>query len=475
MKSLEDQVYHSLSEQIPEFTSTSITVALSMGCDSMALFHILYSLKLKFNFKLSACHLNHGIREESEIEQKEFVKLMVKYGIPYYTESLKIPYDLINSGKSFETWARNERYKFYKRSKEILNSKYIATAHIKEDVIETFYFNLFRGSGLSGVCSIPFKRGYIIRPLINISKKDLKNYLNKKSVFYFEDKTNMDSKINRNYIRNLILPLIDKRFPQSNDSILSFIDEVKNTLQFINSFIPIWYNQLIWSKENFSKLSDYLQNYIVYKKIKELSFEIKGDFSDIAISRKNIAEIVRKLNTIDKGYVARFSFFDIYLSYGNIYFSINKNYNQDRVELNIDEIIKDIKKEINYRNYKIYIEHIDNKEKIEQIIKSRKDKGNQNLVFYNNKLDKLIISGWKKGDKIKFSTGEKKLQDIFVDWKIPLPFREDIVVIRSEKDIIGFYIPYNFRNIYNFILSKDYYVDFNLNFSYILLTIEYSK
>lgn len=472
MKSLEDKVYLFLNENIFNLSSTSITVALSMGCDSMALFFILLNLKKKCNFILSACHLNHNLRDESISEQKEFIKLMNQFNIRYYTETLSVPKDLKNSNKSFELWARNERLKFFKRAKEILNSQYIAIAHNKDDILETFYLNLFRGSGLSGAASIKPKRDYIIRPVIDITKNELKSYLKDNNIAYFEDKTNADNKIKRNYIRNVLIPEISDEFPGSQIAVINFINEINKTIEFVESFIPPWFSDNFWDKNEFLKLCDYLKSFLLYKKIKNICNLNNVDFTSIDISRKKIENSIYKVNSINSGYVARFYFFDIYIAYKKIYFVVKKNYVSNYIEIDLNEIRsnnKEIEKyyilsdEIKFEYKRMNnLDFIKNKDEIKNIFLIKDDKN----------IEKIIISKWQKGDKIILKNGEKKLHDIFIDWKIPRPFRENILVIRSEKDLIGFYIPYNFGNRSNYILSKNYYVDFESNFNYIVLTIK---
>ncbi|MCR4421389.1 MAG: tRNA lysidine(34) synthetase TilS [Spirochaetales bacterium] len=468
MKFLEDQVFLFLNKYIQDFPNTSITVALSMGSDSMALFYILLKLKKKYGFDLSACHLNHGIREESDLEQKAFIELMNQVGIQYYTDNLKIPNEIKKSNKSFELWARNERLKFYERAKEILKSDYIATAHNKDDIIETFFLNLFRGTGLVGASSIKPMRSYLIRPVIEISKKELKEYLIYNNIKFFEDKTNSDNKINRNYIRNIVIENIYNRFTNSSKSIFNFIKEINSTLDFIDSFIPDWFFNNYWNVEDFLTLQDYLQSHFLYKKIKELCSANLYDFSLLNLSKKTIEVALKKIKTIKNGYIEKFPKFDIFLSYGNLYF-IEKKYSiKNKVEIDIEELSSVEFTTLLFGDFEIKIKIGDNLNNsfIKGILK-------ENFIIRKELCgEKLVFSKWEEGDRIKLAGYHKKLHDIFVDWKIPRPLREKIIVIRNYKEVIGFYIPFNSSNRENYILSKDYFVDFNEKFSYILLKIE---
>lgn len=467
MKSLEDQVFLFLNKYIPEFPSTSITVALSMGSDSMALFFILYNLKKKYNFHLSAAHLNHGIRKESILEQKEFINLMQKLSIPFYTDSIELPNSLKNSSKSFENWAREERLKFYVRARNELKSDYIATAHNKDDVVETFFLNLLRGTGLIGASSIQPKRDYIIRPVLEISKNELLNYLILNKINFFEDKTNKDNKINRNYIRNILLKKINIKFPGSFNSILSFIREINSTLNFLDSFLPDWFFKNLWNVDDFKKLPDYLKSFFLYRKLKDLSQTKFLEFNILNINHKMVDDCLLKINNIKNGYIARFSIFDIYIAYNNLYFIFKKNIKDSKIEFILNQSNESKQDIIIFNQFLISI-NLENKVVANNLIIDYK---NGFLIKRENLNEKLYFTSWEKGDKIKLPNGCKKLQDIFTDWKIPKPLRKDLVVIRNEKDLIGFYLPYNFGNKSNYILSKEYYVDFNEKNEYIFITI----
>ncbi|MEJ5273620.1 MAG: tRNA lysidine(34) synthetase TilS [Spirochaetota bacterium] len=468
MKSLENQIYLFLNKYTQNFPTISITVALSMGSDSMALLYLLNNLKKKYNFQLSACHLNHGIREESKIEQEEFIKLMNELDLPYYTEKLEIPEFIKKSNKSFELWARKERLKFYESARNKLKSDYVATAHNMDDIIETFFLNLLRGTGLIGASSIQPKRGYLIRPVYEISKEELKEYCDKNKIKYFEDKTNKDNTINRNYIRNIILQNIYKRFNNSSKRIFSFIKEINSTIDFINSFTPAWFQNNEWSIKEFSKLSNYLQSFFLYRKIREISISNDFDLSLLNISRKKIDDALDKIKTIKNGYVEKFPFFDIFIAYEKIYFIEKKICNEDKIELRVDDIKGLEFNKVLSNGYKISI-------KLETDLNSSNIKEELNNLFIIKKSlcgEKLIFSNWNQGDKIKLQNYEKKLQDIFVDWKIPRPYRNNILVIKNDFNIIGLYLPFNFANKSNYILSKDYYVDFDEKVDYILMKIE---
>ncbi|MGM9551209.1 MAG: tRNA lysidine(34) synthetase TilS [Clostridia bacterium] len=191
-----------------------VVCALSGGADSMALLYVLYKLRDKLQFELYAAHLNHSIRGKDADEDSEFVKdFCQKIGVEIFTKKVDVP--LLAKEKSIgeEECGRFERYLFFDEVCKELGGGIIATGHHINDRVETVLLNLFRGSG--GLRGIPFKRDNIIRPLVNVSKKEIEAYLVKQGITWREDYTNKDSTYTRNNIRNVIIKEIEKTFPKA--------------------------------------------------------------------------------------------------------------------------------------------------------------------------------------------------------------------------------------------------------------------
>ena len=159
-----------------------IVVAVSGGADSIALLNILYNLK----YNVIMAHVNHHMREQSEIEEKAMIKLANKLNIPY--EILQYHYD---GNDNFHNASHNARYNFFRQVCSKYNTNIIATAHHLDDQAETILMKLIEGSNLYGYggISISYDDGnyQIIRPLLCASKQELYNYCNLYDLNYFED------------------------------------------------------------------------------------------------------------------------------------------------------------------------------------------------------------------------------------------------------------------------------------------------
>lgn len=171
-------------------------VAVSGGVDSMVLLHV---LSKNSDIELIVAHYDHGIRHDSE-EDRQLVQSVAKdYG-------LKFVYDEGNLGPdASESMARKSRYEFLHKVRKASESKSIITAHHQDDLLETAVINLLRGTDVKGLASIGSNYS-VLRPAIDLTKKDLMEYAKDNNIVWREDYTNQDVKYLRNYIRHKIIP-----------------------------------------------------------------------------------------------------------------------------------------------------------------------------------------------------------------------------------------------------------------------------
>lgn len=212
-----------------------IIVALSGGADSVCLLHILYSLKEQFNLTLYAAHLNHGIRGEEAQHDEEFCKILCKnYNIKLFTEKKDIPALSKAQGISEELCGRQERYAFFDKLSQSTGAK-IATAHNASDNAETLIFNIARGASVSGASGIPPKRGNIIRPLIEQTGEQIREYCRENGLCFVTDSTNSSDDYTRNKIRHRIIPVLRELNPGFDAAALRFTQSAAESREFIES------------------------------------------------------------------------------------------------------------------------------------------------------------------------------------------------------------------------------------------------
>lgn len=211
-----EKVSRFLEDMNVDFSGKRVCVCLSGGADSVSLLVSLNMLKDRFQYVLSAAHVNHMLRgEEADRDENFCIELCGKLGLPLFKTKIDIHALAKNSGKSIEETARDARYNYFRELGRKENINYFATAHTKNDNAETVYMNIIRGTTVSGLCGIPPVNGNIIRPLLKISREENELFLKENGFSYVQDSTNSDNDITRNYIRNVLLPCAKKINPQA--------------------------------------------------------------------------------------------------------------------------------------------------------------------------------------------------------------------------------------------------------------------
>ncbi len=193
-----------------------VVVALSGGPDSVALTCILKDLQPELEITLCAAHLNHSIRVVEADEDEKFTrKLATILDIPLVTKKVNVLQYKNKHKMSVEMAAREVRYHFLLETARDLDATRIATGHTANDQAEEVFLNLIRGAGPAGLSGIPpIRDGIFIRPLIRCFKSELIAYLNKIKIPFRIDSTNIDKKYLRNRIRHDIFPRLLKINPQ---------------------------------------------------------------------------------------------------------------------------------------------------------------------------------------------------------------------------------------------------------------------
>ncbi len=190
-----------------------IVAGVSGGADSVCLLLLLNELKDAYNLDLSCIHINHQLRGEESDADEEFVKeLATRLEISFKSFAVDVTAYAEESHRSTEEAARDLRYEVLRR--EAHGGK-IAVAHNSDDQEETILHNVLRGSGLKGLAGMSMAEGDIIRPLLEISRAEIEEYLRKKGQAYRTDSTNLSDDYTRNRIRKNILPALKSEINKS--------------------------------------------------------------------------------------------------------------------------------------------------------------------------------------------------------------------------------------------------------------------
>jgi len=192
--------------EIPQINTQKNLLAFSSGVDSTALFFILLEKQIPFDIAI----VDYNTREESKEEVNYAKQLAKKFDKEIFIKEVKL-----ESNSNFEKLARDIRYKFFEELIENYSYETLVTAHQLNDKLEWFLMQLTQGAGLVeliGFEEFTKKENYtLIKPLLNYTKDELQNFLDKKKIKYFIDKSNFDEKYKRNYFRkNFSNKLLDE-------------------------------------------------------------------------------------------------------------------------------------------------------------------------------------------------------------------------------------------------------------------------
>lgn len=200
-----------------------VVVAVSGGPDSMALLYVLNELNLEQCLDICVAHLDHHLRKDSSADLDFVKKTAHRLGFPFYARTLKK--SPVRRGRSVEDVLRRLRYDFLLSVCKKFRADKIAVGHTKDDQAETVLMRILRGSGLYGLAAVLPKRALagreVVRPLIEVPRSRILDYLKKNRIPYRIDKTNLEDKFFRNKIRNALLPFLEKRYNRGIKDILS--------------------------------------------------------------------------------------------------------------------------------------------------------------------------------------------------------------------------------------------------------------
>jgi tRNA(Ile)-lysidine synthase len=192
-----------------------VLLALSGGCDSMALFHLLRDAEIPF----AAAHVNYGLRAQDSDEDARFCgDICQRFGIPFFLHTCSP--ENFSGGSGIQKKAREIRYSFFRRLLKENAFSGILTAHHAGDRAETLLLHLFRGTGIRGLAGMRSAHEGIYRPLLDFKKEELKCYLEERGFNWREDASNLKNDYTRNRIRNKLMPFLQAEFPGAEEAII---------------------------------------------------------------------------------------------------------------------------------------------------------------------------------------------------------------------------------------------------------------
>ncbi len=259
--------------------SDKILLTVSGGVDSM----VMLDLFVKSGYNVGVAHCNFQLRGlESEQDEELVAQRAAAYGIECYNRRFETAAEVAASGDSMEMVARRQRYQWFDELSAEYGYTAIAVAHHIDDSIETFFINLFRGTGLKGLTGIMAHRGKVVRPMLFAQRKDILEYAHYHKIPFREDSSNRSTKYLRNKIRLGLIPRIKEISPKFSRLMRQNISRLMSAQQFINATISKIGDEIVSYNEGIYTLSlsaidpSLPQDFVAYEVLNS-RFGFKGD------------------------------------------------------------------------------------------------------------------------------------------------------------------------------------------------------
>lgn len=396
--------------------SQRILIGISGGRDSVCLALILKQL----GYSIALAHCNFKLRAEEANQDEAFVKEFAKnqalelFNIRFDTKTYADLHKI-----SIQMAARDLRYNWFEKIRKEENFDYIGIAHNRDDVVETFFINLLRGTGVEGLTGIKAKKDNIVRPLLNISRDEINQFIEQENIIFRDDSTNASTKYIRNHLRHKVIPELRSISDQFDKTMVENISRFQQTQH-------VYQNEIAFKKSKlFAHLSDrILINIERLKHLNPLSTYLYEFLKPYGFSTGTISDLEEALDGPS----------------GKQFFSKTHQIVKDRNELILTELKKDELEEIFFNKTTKSIDKPINL--TFEIIKNEDyiiPKQSNIAVLDLDKLAyPLLLRPWKHGDFFMplGMNRIKKLSNFFIDSKVSVVDKSKTFVVQSKNDII---------------------------------------
>ena len=401
-----------------------ILVAVSGGVDSMVLLHILQSLAPENRWQICVAHFNHRLRgRASDTDERLVLKTAAAMKLPLVAESADVKAFAAKSKLSLEMAARKLRHEFLARAARKRKIKTIALAHHADDQVELFFLRLLRGAGGEGLAGMkwqspsPANRAIsLIRPLLDFPKAELLAFARENRIPFRDDATNSSPEFLRNRIRNELLPLLRKDYqPGLDKAVLRLMEIVGSEAEFAGEAA-----QSVASSLRLDKVRPQAERY-------------NFDGLQVAIQRR-----VLQSQLADAGVAPDFELIESLRQSADCFVSVGPEFSVSRDKCGI--IKSRTESKLGFNANDLVVNLLNQKgESVFDGVKFRWQIGSrgrspqhaQEEFFDADRIGgEIILRHWRPGDRFQ-PIGLKsaaKLQDLFVNAKIPAARRREMVL-----------------------------------------------
>ncbi len=438
--SLRQQVQETIRRYQMLQAGERVLVAVSGGADSVGLLHLLCALSDELGIELAVAHLNHQLRGEQADQDEAYVRrLCADWGLPCYVTGENVGEQARRKGLSLEEAGRCARYEYFSTLADQHGFDRVALGHTATDRVETLLINLLRGSGLHGLRSIPPVRGIFIRPLIANRREAIAEYCEQQSLDPRCDESNLDpSDFLRNKIRLQLLPLLGEEYSEDpHEALLRVIRAAEEELAWTKPLVETEFEEVAsvgadkvgFDRQRLSELPAGLQHRLLRRAIVELS----GAATDVGeVHYDALRELIDEGPTgaqlhLPGKVLARVGYTELELIYGERAQRQPEGKESWCYELSvpgtveIPEVGRLVARPVAERPSELG------------------DAAGTHIIVNGAAAGSILcVRNWQPGDCMQplGMGGHKKLQDLFVDEKIPQQRRDCIPLVVDSQDRI---------------------------------------
>lgn len=452
MAQFTDKVHSFIKENGIISRGDRIIIGLSGGADSVCLLDILNGIKEQYGITLYAVHVNHGIRGEQADEDERFsVELCRKYGI----KSAVYYYDVPMLSKKWhmteEEAARRVRYEAFEKEYVKRKADKIATAHHRTDQAETILFRMCRGTGIKGMLGMAPVRGDIIRPLLCVTGREIREYLSDIGQKYRLDSTNDCVDYDRNRIRHNVIPELECINDNAVGHIADMAQQLSEVYEWFRINVRNIENSLIKQNERSTEIKAaellIMHPAVAKEVVRNMIAGITGSLKDIAAVH---IEQVLELLHMDSGKMIHLPYgITAYRDYDVIRLTKEKNDECITDKMHEYEISRDMLSD-NGMDSVFYNVYLPDKKELCERIRITAEVGKYSKR--NTDIPKNICTKWfdydKMGDKLNIrriasedyffiAGGRKKTMTRYmIDEKIPRMYRDKLLVAAEGSKVM---------------------------------------
>lgn len=426
---MEHQVNDFLKRHHMTYPGKRLLLACSGGADSVALVRCFHALAPTYDWQLGIVHADHQLRGQASLEDQAFVvALGESLNIPVYAKALPVP-ERLQQGGNTQQVCREERYTYFASILHTYQYDVLVQGHHADDQIETVLMQLTKGSE-EAIRGIPVHRAFegkhILRPLLDIKRIDIEQYLRDLRQPYRQDASNESDAYTRNRFRHHVVPLLYQENPALDRQIGRFIKRQEEDEEVLSQLATAHYQQLLKRSQNghvtldgkgFRALPLALQRRVILLLWKYLQPNTHP------LSSQLLAAILHaSMSTNGTQHISLPQGYQLTRSYDDLQFA-KKTPPVSLVERNVwpDE----------------WISISD----VAQILVTQSDDIHPGERWYAELREDdfpLVIRGRKAGDRLDYGTHQKKVARILIDQKIPLEKRDGWPLLVAQKNgILG--------------------------------------